>query len=176
MMDLSNPEHFKALAHPTRQRLLFALGQPATTSQLAAVLDTHKGNVAHHLKVLVEAGLVTLTGTRHVRGGTERYYQRAARSMRLVGDHAQAYLPVTFRAIAGELAAGAPDPFLMLRHVRLTPDQVGHITTTLSDLAHRTEEAGEDQPRYGMLLGLYQQRGPTEDAKPTAGSGNAAAP
>jgi DNA-binding transcriptional ArsR family regulator len=159
MMDIHAPEHFKALAHPTRQRMLFALGEPATVSQLAAALGTHKGNIAHHLRVLREAGLVTPAGTRQVRGGTEQYYQRAARMLRFVGEHSTANLPITFRAVADEIAAAAPDPFLMLRNIRLTPAQAERITATLSELAH-TEEAGPDQPRYGMLLGLYRHPDP----------------
>jgi DNA-binding transcriptional ArsR family regulator len=157
-MDLSSAEHFKALAHPTRQRILFKLGEPATISQLAAALDTHKGNVSHHLKVLEDAGLVALSSTRQVRGGTERYYTRTARIMATVGEHSRASLPASFQAIAAEIAAAAPDPLLTLRHIRLSPAQVDAITAMLNDVAHNTEEAGPDQPRYGMLLGLYQVR------------------
>ena len=50
---VATPEHFKALGHPMRHRLLFALGQDqATISQLAAALGSNKGTIAHHLKVL----------------------------------------------------------------------------------------------------------------------------
>lgn len=160
MMDVYAPEHFKALAHPTRQRMLFALGEPATISQLAAALSTRKGNIAHHLKVLREAGLVTPAGTRQVRGGTEQYYQRATRILSFVGEHATANLPIAFRAVADEIAAAAPDPFLVLRNIRLTSAQAERITAILSELAHHTEEASPDQPRYGMLLGLYRHPDP----------------
>jgi DNA-binding transcriptional ArsR family regulator len=156
-MELSSAEHFKALGHPTRQRLLFELDEPATISQLAASLDTHKGNVAHHLKVLTDAGLVVLSSTRQVRGGTERYHQRTARMMSVVGEASQANVSVSFQAIAAEVAAAAPDPFLALRHIRLSPAQVEAITAALNELAHHTEPAGSDQPRYGLLLGLYRQ-------------------
>jgi DNA-binding transcriptional ArsR family regulator len=156
-MELSSAEHFKALGHPTRQRLLFELDEPATISQLAASLDTLKGNIAHHLKVLTDAGLVALTSTRQVRGGTERYYQRTARMMTVAGDGSQANISVSFQAIAAEVAAAAPDPFLALRHIRLSAAQVETITAALADLAHNTEPAGSDQPRYGLLLGLYRQ-------------------
>lgn len=157
-MNLSSPDHFKALAHPTRQRILFKLGEPATISQLAHSLDTHKGNVAHHLKVLEDAGLVELRSTRQVRGGTERYFARTARMMTTVGDASQANLAVSFEAIAAEIADAAPDPLLILRHLRLTRAQVDAITAMLNDLGHNTEEADADQPRYGMLLGLFETR------------------
>ena len=156
VFQVSTPEHFKALAHPLRQRLVFALAEPATISQLAAALDTNKGNVAHHLRVLREAGLVRPAGTRHVRGGTEHYYQRAAPAFRVSGQGYGQNLPVTFRAIADEIAAAEPDPFLVLRHLRLSPAQAEHIRLTLTAIAHDTEEAGPGKPRYGLLLGFYR--------------------
>ncbi len=158
-MNVHSPEHFKALAHPTRQRLLFALGEPATVSQLAATIGSHKGNIAHHLKVLREAGLVRPAGARQVRGGTEQYYQRAARILHVADEHSAGLLPATFRAIAEEIASAAPDPFLVLRTIRLTQAQAEHIVAVLTELAHHTAEAAEGQPRYGMLLGLYRQVG-----------------
>jgi DNA-binding transcriptional ArsR family regulator len=157
MMDLSTAEHFKALGHPTRQRLLFELDRPATISQLAARMATHKGNIAHHLKVLRDAGLVSVTSTRHVRGGTEQYYERVAQLMRIAGTQGAATLPASFQAIAAEVAAAAPDPFLALRHLRLTAAQADHITSELERILHDTAEAADDQPRYGMLLGLFKQ-------------------
>ncbi|MDX6283729.1 MAG: hypothetical protein QOH03_4800, partial [Kribbellaceae bacterium] len=58
-LEISTAEQFKALGHPLRHRLLFALGQEAATiSQLATSLGTAKGNVAHHLGVLRDAGMV----------------------------------------------------------------------------------------------------------------------
>jgi hypothetical protein len=56
----------------------------------SALLSSHKGNIAHHLKVLRGACLVTPAGTRQVRGGTEQYYQRAARILHFAGEHSAA--------------------------------------------------------------------------------------
>lgn len=154
---MTTPAQFKALGHPMRHRLLFALGQgQATISQLATVLGSNKGNIAHHLRVLAEAGLVRPAGTRQVRGGTEQYYQRASRG--LTYDDA-ATTEVAFRALAAEIAAAEPDPFLVLRTLRLTPEHARQLTATLRDLAHQAEDA-DDQPRYGLLLGLYQPTQP----------------
>lgn len=49
-----------ALAHDGRSRLMDALAVhgPSTTSALAQMLGLATGSVSHHLKVLVEAGLV----------------------------------------------------------------------------------------------------------------------
>ena len=150
---ISTAAQFKALGHPMRHRLLLALGQgEATISQLAAALGSNKGTIAHHLKVLAGAGLVRPAGTRQVRGGTEQYYQRAFHGLKY--DDA-ATTEVAFRALAAEIAAAGPDPFLMLRTLRLTPEHARQLTATLRDLAHQAEDAA-DQPRYGLLLGLYQ--------------------
>jgi DNA-binding transcriptional ArsR family regulator len=150
---VSSPAQFKALGHPMRHRLLFALGrEEATISQLAAMLGSNKGNIAHHLRVLVDAGLAEPAGTRTVRGGTERYYRRAVRA--LAFDDAR-ITQTAFRAIAAEIAAAEGDPLLILRTVRLTPEHAEELAATLRDLADRSDDGG-DQPRYGLLLGLYQ--------------------
>jgi DNA-binding transcriptional ArsR family regulator len=150
---VATPQQFKALGHPMRHRLLFALGQgEATISQLAATLGSNKGNIAHHLKVLTDAGLALPAGTRRVRGGTEQYYRRAHRALQF---HDAAITQVAFSAIAAEIAAAEPEPFLILRTLRLSPRHVERIAAALHDLADEKDDAADD-PRYGLLLGLYQ--------------------
>jgi DNA-binding transcriptional ArsR family regulator len=160
---ISTPEQFRALGHPMRHRLLLALGQgQATISQLAAALDSNKGNIAHHLKVLAAAGLVSLAGTRQVRGGTERYYRRSAR--RLEYDD-EATTAVAFRALAAEIAAAEPDPLLVLRSIRLTAEHARQIHETLRSIAEQDDDGGGHQ-RYGLIIGLYQPRPLPPDAEP----------
>jgi DNA-binding transcriptional ArsR family regulator len=150
---ITTPQQFKALGHPMRHRLLFALGQgEATISQLAATLGSNKGNIAHHLKVLTDAGLALAAGTRRVRGGTEQYYRRAHRALQF---HDAATTQMAFSAIAAEIAAAQPEPFLILRTLRLNPRHVERIAAALHDLADEKDDA-DDDPRYGLLLGLYQ--------------------
>jgi DNA-binding transcriptional ArsR family regulator len=184
VLEVSSPEHFKALAHPTRQRIMFALSQPATVSQLATAIGTAKGNIAHHLGVLRGAGLVSPAGTRQVRGGTEQYFRRAAPVIRFAGDHAAANLPIALGAVAEEITAADPDPFLMLRYLRLTPAQAQRITAVLTDLASTSDGDQRDSPgqarpgpepagsgveptgpgdlaRYGLLLAFYRPPEPT---------------
>ena len=79
---VARAEQFKALSHPMRHRLLFALGQgQATISQLAAALGSNKGNIAHHLKVLREAGLVESS-----RRGTWAFYRLVPEAIRELRD------------------------------------------------------------------------------------------
>lgn len=161
VLEISAPEQFAALAHPLRQRLLFALGhQPATSSQLAAQLGAKKGNVAHHLKVLREAGLVHVTETRQVRGGTEQYHQRTARHM-VVAEPQAAGTAAMLAAVAQELDLSPAETHLTLRHLRLSPAKARELGETLAQLVDEAEEAAEDQPVHGALVALYQQARPT---------------
>ncbi|WP_331769434.1 winged helix-turn-helix domain-containing protein (plasmid) [Embleya sp. NBC_00888] len=160
VLEIGAPEQFAALAHPLRQRLLFALGQrPATISRLAAQLDAKKGNVAHHLKVLREAGLVHIAETRRVRGGTEQYHQRTARHM-VVAEPQAAGTAAMLAAFAQELDR-SPAETLTLRHVRLSPEQARELGETLTNLVDEAEENTEAQPVHGVLVALYQQAPPT---------------
>jgi DNA-binding transcriptional ArsR family regulator len=156
LLEVSTATQYKALAHPFRQRLLFALGQhPATISQLAVALSGQKGNVAHHLKVLREAGMVRVVGTRQVRGGTEQYYQRTARRLSVAGP-AAAPTAAMLGAVAEEIVAADDEPLLVLRHLRLTAAQAERLNATLSELVAGAEDADNDAPRYGLLVSLYR--------------------
>jgi DNA-binding transcriptional ArsR family regulator len=160
LLEVTTPAQFKALGHPLRQRLLFTLGeQSATISQLAVALAVQKGNVAHHLKVLREAGLVRVVRTRQVRGGTEQYYQRAARRVSLPGN-ALAPTAAMLGAVAEEIATSDGSPLLTLRHVRLTAAQAERLTAALAELVETAEDAGEGEARYGLLVGLYRRGAP----------------
>lgn len=154
---VSTPEHFKALAHPLRHRLMFALGEPATVSQLARRLDTRKGNIAHHLKVLTDAGMVHIVETRTVRGGTEQYHQRTAAKIDFAPG-AVASTAASLAAVADELNAAADEPLLHLRHIRLTPRRAEELRALLDRSVEDLEPAGEDDSRYGVLVAMYRQR------------------
>ncbi|SBT52412.1 ArsR/SmtB family transcription factor [Micromonospora auratinigra] len=163
-LEVRGAAHFKALAHPLRHRLLFALGAgPATVSRLAAELGVAKGTVAHHLKVLTEAGMVRPAHTRQVRGGTEQYHERAFR--RLVGGEGDADATAALLGAVAEELTADPDPLLHLRHLRLTPDQAARLRSTLDALLSTAEEAGPDQPRHGVLVALYRRSGSTVSAE-----------
>jgi DNA-binding transcriptional ArsR family regulator len=158
-MEVTTAAQHKALSHPFRQRLLFALGrEPATVSGLAVRLDTRKGTVGHHLKVLADAGMVRVASTRTVRGGTEVYWERAAPRIELAGNEAG---PTTalLGAVADELAAAPADPLLTLRHVRLTTAQAERLAAAAERLvAEAPDEPGE--PVHGLLVALYRHPDP----------------
>ncbi|MEV0096828.1 winged helix-turn-helix domain-containing protein [Streptomyces sp. NPDC050738] len=166
VLEIGAPEQFAALAHPLRQRLLFALGhRPATLSQLAAQLDAKKGSVAHHLKVLREAGLIHIAETRQVRGGTEQYYQRTARRM-VVAEPQPAGTAAMLAAVAQELDRSPAQTYLTLRHLRLSPAKASELGEKLTELIDEAEESAEDQPVHGVWVALYEQAQPSRRARP----------
>ena len=64
------PDGFTAIADPNRRFLLEELRrQPRTVNELARELPVSRPAVSQHLKVLLDAGLVTVT-----RKGTRRIY------------------------------------------------------------------------------------------------------
>ncbi|WP_255948651.1 ArsR/SmtB family transcription factor [Streptomyces odontomachi] len=163
VQEIGEPEQFAALAHPLRQRLLFALARrPATISQLAVQLDARKGNVAHHMKVLREAGLVYVAETRQVRGGTEQYYQRTARRM-FVAEPQAAGTAAMLGAVAEELDRSPSETHLTLRHLHLSPEKAQKLGETLTRLVDELEEDSADQPVHGVLVTLYQQAHRSDD-------------
>ena len=145
----------RAFAHPMRHRIWREVGTDgATVSQLTNRLGTNKGNVAHHVKVLVAAGLLAPSHTRTVRGGTERYYVTTVPRLRLP-DGTDATRAM-FATIAEEVDA-ARDPLVNHRTVRLTRVQAEALTRHLERVVQDLEHAGEREASYGVLVGVYRR-------------------
>ncbi|MEV6284761.1 helix-turn-helix domain-containing protein [Kribbella sp. NPDC051770] len=155
-LEISSAAQFKALGHPLRHRLLFALGQEsATTSQLAVTLGTGKGNIAHHLGVLREAGMVEVTETRQVRGGTEQYYRRTAHRFSFTGEGARENNTIALQAVAADLQT-ADDPLLNIRNVRLTQAQAEELAAQLDKITTTLKDAGPGEARHGVVVAVYR--------------------
>ena len=151
----TTPGQTQALSHPTRHRIWRAAGsEGATVSQLTHRLGINKGNVAHHVKVLVEVGLLRPDRTRTVRGGTEQYYVTTSR--RITIDDDRDAVRAMFDSVADDLA-GADDPLINLRTLRLTRAQAGALADHLDRLVNDLRPAGPAEPKYGVLVSLYRQ-------------------
>lgn len=156
VLDATGPIHARALAHPTRHRLLLELDEAGSTvSQLAHRLMINKGNVAHHLAVLVEAGLVRKGPTRTVRGGTEQYYVRPARRIQFEGGPDNVTLTAMMSNLTGEIA-GDDRALLNHRILRLTERQATALATHLDTIVNDLEPAGPREQRYGVVIGVYR--------------------
>src|SRR6266571_824437 len=79
-LEVTTPAQLRAMADPLRGTILdLLLERAATVAELAAAVHRPKSTVAHHVKVLVEAGMLRVVRTRRVRAIEERYYGRTAR-------------------------------------------------------------------------------------------------
>jgi DNA-binding transcriptional ArsR family regulator len=155
VLEALSPKQAAALAHPTRHRILRGLSaEGATVSQLSHRLRVNKGNVAHHVGVLVDAGLLCRSRTRTVRGGTEQYYTPVARRLRFEsGDQG-----VATRAMLTTIAEEIPrDERHLLHHrtLRMTPRQAQALARHLDSALENLSPAGPGERKYGVLVSVY---------------------
>jgi DNA-binding transcriptional ArsR family regulator len=167
---LTTPSQVKAISHPLRTTILHLLHErAATVTELAVALNRPKSTVAHHVKVLTEAGLVQVVRTRRVRAIEERFYGRTAR-MFYVGVDRSAEgdeLPRDFNdfeVAAGESVAAFRDGKLwgFLRHARISESQASAFWERMAELVtefDRLPRSGETV--YGFAVGVYPTEHPT---------------
>jgi len=166
---LSGPSQVKALSHPLRTTILGLLHErAATVNELAAALERPKSTVAHHVKVLSEAGLVRVVRTRRVRAIEERFYGRTARMFYVVEESPDAdELPRDFNdfeVAARESAAAYRDGKLwgFIRHARISEAQASEFWERMAELVaefDRLPRSGDTM--YGFAVGVYPTDQPT---------------
>ena len=166
LLEVREPEQFRAVGDPTRHRIISLLSErAATTSQLAEALGQPRGSIGHHLKVLEEAGLIRVVRTRQVRAMTEKYYGRTARLFEF-HDPEDDNTPKKefvdfFRQALDEYEEPAPESgfeeMLTLRHARIPASSAQEYHRRALALAE--EFAGlEKVPGervYGLLAQVY---------------------
>jgi DNA-binding transcriptional ArsR family regulator len=161
---LTSPSQVKALSHPLRTTILGLLHErAATVGELAVALERPKSTVAHHVKVLNEAGLVQVVRTRRVRAIDERFYGRTARMFYVAVEQSQEGedLPRDFNdfeVAARESAAAYRDGKLwgFIRHARISEAQVSDFWERMAELVmefDRLPRSGETV--YGFAVGVY---------------------
>ena len=76
---ISDPKAFELLADDTRRRMVHLLkAKELTVSQLAQELDKTPQNIYHHIRKLVEGGLVEVTREEKIENFSEKYYRATA--------------------------------------------------------------------------------------------------
>jgi DNA-binding transcriptional ArsR family regulator len=161
---LTEPFQVKAISHPVRTTILSLLHErAATVTELAAALDRPKSTVAHHVKVLNEAGLVQVVRTRRVRAIDERVYGRTARMFYVGVERSRDgdELPRDFNdfeVAARESAAAYEEGKLwgFIRHGRISEAQVSEFWERMAELVEefdRLPRSGETV--YGFAVGVY---------------------
>lgn len=82
--DVRSIEQLKAFTDPLRVRILGVLARRvASNKQLAEVLEQPQPRVFHHLKTLLDLGLVRLVDTEIKGGNVEKYYRSIAHQFML---------------------------------------------------------------------------------------------
>jgi DNA-binding transcriptional ArsR family regulator len=75
---VEEPEQLAALAHPIRIAILDALRTPNSASGVARDLSETRQKVNHHVRALLDAGLIRLVGERRSGNFVEQLYQSVA--------------------------------------------------------------------------------------------------
>ena len=167
---LTSPAQVKALSHPVRTTILSLLHErAATVSELARALERPKSTVAHHVKVLAEAGLVRVVRTRRVRAIEERFYGRTARMfyVSVERDADGEDMPRDFNdfeVAARESSSAFRDGKLwgFIRHARISEEQASEFWERMAELIaefDRLPRTGDTM--YGFAIGVYPTHQPT---------------
>jgi DNA-binding transcriptional ArsR family regulator len=169
-MVVTAPAQLRAMAHPLRATILdLLLERAATVAELAAAVGRPRSTVAHHVNVLVDAGMLQVVRTRRVRAIEERYYGRTARVFQVGVVNRPGEDPTTVHANALSVAAAESIPAheadrlrSVLRHARIPRERAAEFWEEVMGLAREFAE----QPRggdtvYGFAAGLYPSDFPT---------------
>ena len=167
---LTAPSQVKAISHPLRTTILQLLHErAATVTELAAAVERPKSTVAHHVKVLKEAGLVRVVRTRRVRAIEERLYGRTARMFyvgveRSVDGDDMPRDFNDFEVAARESTAAYESGKLwgFIRHARISEAQASDFWEQMAELVaefDRLPRSGDTM--YGFAVGVYPTDHPT---------------
>ena len=161
---LTSSEQVRAIGHPLRTTILGLLTErAATVTELAAAVTRPKSTVAHHVRVLTEAGLLRVVRTRQVRAIEERFYGRTARMFYVAveRDHDGAPMPLDFNdfeVAARESAEAFRDRRLwaFIRHARLPEERAGEFWDRIAALVREFDELPRSGDTvYGFAAGIY---------------------
>ncbi|MGO9343313.1 MAG: ArsR/SmtB family transcription factor [Acidimicrobiales bacterium] len=164
---VSSPRELRALFNPLRGTLLDLVHErAATVSELAAAVHRPKSTVAHHVGVLLDAGMLKVVRTRKVRAIEERFYGRTARIFYVGAIRPDQVAVMTNRlSVAAEESAPAheaDDLRAIIRHARIPRELAAEFWGRVFDLVNefmQLPRSGETV--YGFVAGLYPTDHPT---------------
>jgi DNA-binding transcriptional ArsR family regulator len=163
-VELTTAEQVRAISDPLRTTILGLLHErAATVTELAAAVKRPKSTVAHHVKVLTDAGLLRVVRTRRVRAIEERFYGRAARMFYVgLGRQGQdGQLPHDFNdfEVAAEESKSAYDAGQMrsfIRHSRIPEERAAEFWQEVDRVIHTFDQLPRSgDTTYGFTVGLY---------------------
>ena len=164
------PARLKAVGHRLRALILdLVLERAMTVTELAERVGKPRGTVAHHVDVLVDAGLLKVTKTRKVRAIDERFYGRTAHTIMFPPSAQGADLPFLADAraeadmseAANMTEHGEPVGGFTLRHARIPAELVNEFTARVMALATEFTRLPRGGTReYAFLAGVFATNRP----------------
>jgi DNA-binding transcriptional ArsR family regulator len=163
-IELTTAEQVRAISDPLRTTILGLLHErAATVTELATAVKRPKSTVAHHVKVLADAGILRVVRTRRVRAIEERYYGRAARMFYVgLGRRADGVpLPPDFNdfEVAAEESKTAYDAGQLrsfIRHARIPDERAAEFWQRVAAVIHEFDKLPRSgDTTYGFTVGLY---------------------
>jgi hypothetical protein len=138
-------------------------------AELAAAVRRPKSTVAHHVNVLVKAGMLRVVRTRRVRAIDERYYGRTARVFYVGVVNRPGEDPTTVFANVLSVAAAesvpaheADDLRTILRHARIPAQRAAEFWERVLALSREfAQQRRSGDTVYGFAAGLYPTDFPT---------------
>jgi DNA-binding transcriptional ArsR family regulator len=166
-LPISDPRQLKAFADPMRNRILHILSnKEATNQQLAAALGEPQAKVLHHVRFLLDAGLIRLVEQRVRGGNVEKFYRATARVYGFRPDPADVETltgPVSgaiFESVTQELIASLklwPDQPLYweTRRTRLSEERLAEfdrrLLALLEEFWGRLDEPATGDPDANLI-------------------------
>ncbi len=169
-VEVATPTQLRAIADPLRTTILdLVLERAATVAELAAAVDRPKSTVAHHVNVLVQAGMLRVVRTRRVRAIDERYYGRTGRTIyvgvvRRPGD---TETPVCINGLSVAAAESVPAHeadklYTTIRHARIPAPLAAQFWQRVETLIREfTQLPRSGDTVFGFAAGLYPTDHPT---------------
>ena len=166
---LTSPAELRAMADPLRSTLLdLLLERAATVSELAAAVGRPKSTVAHHVNVLVDAGLLRVVRTRRVRAIEERFYGRTARAFYVGKVPLEQVTPPPWSNFLADAAAEsdaayhADTMWANHRHARISRERANEFWQRVDEVIQEFSQLPrEGDTVYGFVAGLYPTEHPT---------------
>ncbi len=173
-IDADTPARLKALGDPLRHLVLdLVLERAMSVTELAERVGRPRGSVAHHVDILVEAGLLQVVRTRKVRAIDERFYGRTARTIYFPDEAHGTDLPffADARAMFDDDESDRPPGMFTMRAVRIPEESAAAFVERLEALALEFIDSPRGGTReYAMLLGFFRTNRPVAPKESRLGS------
>lgn len=159
VVDGTTVERMRALGDPLRLLLLdLVLERAMTVTELAERVKRPRGSVAHHVDVLVSAGLLQVVRTRKVRAVEERFYGRVARTIQMphTGDGLPFFAEAEAQADYERMRREEPGCGFTLRHARIPAERADEYARRLEAVALEfTAESRGGDVEFALIAGVF---------------------